>query len=256
MRKRSQSIDSQVLKRIHGHGKGWVFTPASFLDLGSRVAVASALARQKRAGHVRQLARGLYDYPIEHANLGRVPPPADAVARAIAQRDAVRLQPAGAYAANVLGLSNQVPTKIVFLTDGPPRHVKLGRRDIVLKRTTPRNMATAGRKSGTVIQALRHVGQRHVDEEMLCILDRQLTATDRTQLRKDLRYAPAWIADLLRPLASGGLVAALRRGAAPHPLPTEAHIDPIALTEHGQRRPVESGMPGTFLAGSQNGRVG
>ena len=165
------------------------------------MAVASALARHKRAGIVRQLARGLYDYPIEHARLGRVAPPADAVARAIAQRDAVRLQPAGAYAANVLGLSEQVPTKIVFLTDGPPRRVKLGRREIVLKRTTPRNMATAGRKSGTVIQALRHIGQRHVDDKMVSILDRQLSSVDRAQLFKDLRYAPAWVADLLRPLA-------------------------------------------------------
>lgn len=167
------------------------------------MAVASALVRHKRAGIVRQLARGLYDYPIEHPKLGRVAPPADAVARAIARRDAVRLQPAGAYAANVLGLSEQVPMRIVFLTDGPPRRVKLGRREIVLKRTTPRNMATAGRKSGTVIQALRHVGQRHVDQKVVAIVDRQLSPDDRAQLRKDLRYAPAWVADLLRPLTRG-----------------------------------------------------
>jgi hypothetical protein len=45
--KNPQSIDSQALSRIYGHGRGWVFTPASFLDLGSRAAVASALARHK-----------------------------------------------------------------------------------------------------------------------------------------------------------------------------------------------------------------
>jgi hypothetical protein len=180
-----------------------VFTPASFLDLGSRMAVGSALARHKRAGIVRQLARGLYDYPIEHPTLGLLAPPADSVARAIARRDAVRLQPAGAYAANVLGLSDQVPTRIVFLTDGPSRHVKLGRREIVLRRTTPRNMATAGRKSGTVIQALRYLGQRHTDDRVVTTLARQLSPIDRAQLLKDLRYAPAWIADLLRPLTMG-----------------------------------------------------
>lgn len=198
----SQSIDMKVLSRIYGHGRGWVFTPASFLDLGSRVAVASALSRHKRAGVIRQLARGIYDYPIVHSTLGRVAPPADAVARALVQRDAVRLQPSGAYAANILGLSEQVPTKIVFLTDGPTRRVRLGRREIVLKRTTPRNMATAGRKSGTVIQALRYLGQRHVDERALAIVRRQLSPADRARLRKDLRYAPAWLADLLRTLAT------------------------------------------------------
>ncbi|MFN8091139.1 MAG: DUF6088 family protein [Vicinamibacteria bacterium] len=201
MRMRPHSIDKKVLSRIYGHGRGWVFTPTAFMDLGSRMAVDSALARHKRTGTIRQLARGLYDYPIEHPKMGLVAPAADAVARAIARRDAVRLQPAGAYAANVLGLSEQVPTKIVFLTDGPARRVKLGRREIVLMRTTPRNMATAGRKSGTVIQALRHVGRRHVDGRMISIVDRQLSDSDRAQILKDLRYAPAWIADLLRPLA-------------------------------------------------------
>ena len=203
MGKHTQSIDNKTLSRIYGHGGGWVFTPAHFLDLGSRTAVATALKRHKQAGIIRQLARGLYDYPIDHPVLGRVAPSADAVARALASRDAVRLQPTGAYAANVLGLSEQVPARIEFLTDGPSRRVKLGRREIILKRTTPRNMATAGRRSGTIIQALRWLGQQHVDDKVLFILHRQLRDTDRAQLKKDLKYAPDWIAGILRRLADG-----------------------------------------------------
>jgi len=203
MGKHTQSIDNKTLSRIYGHGGGWVFTPAHFLDLGSRTAVATALKRHKQAGIIRQLARGLYDYPIDHPVLGRVAPSADAVARALASRDAVRFQPTGAYAANVLGLSEQVPARIEFLTDGPSRRVKLGRREIILKRTTPRNMATAGRRSGTVIQALRWLGAPHVDDKVLAILRRQLSDTDRAQLKKDLKYAPDWIAGILRRLADG-----------------------------------------------------
>jgi hypothetical protein len=120
----------------------------------------------------------------------------------LARRDAVRLQPTGAYAANILGLSEQVPTRIEFLTDGPSRRVKFGQQEIVLKGTTPRNMATAGRNSGTIIQALRHIGQRHVNDRTLAILKRHLTKKDREQLLKDLRYAPVWIADILRKLAA------------------------------------------------------
>jgi len=182
-----------------------VFTPRNFAALGDPRSVGMALTRLNRKGIIRQLARGLYDYPIDHPTLGRIPPSADAIAKALAARDATRLQPAGAYAANVLGLSEQVPTRIVFLTDGPSRRVKIGKREIILKRTTPRNMATAGRKSGTIIQALRHIGQRNVDEKTLAILDRNLTAEDRAQLLKDLPYAPAWIAELLRRLASGSV---------------------------------------------------
>jgi len=177
-----------------------VFTPNHFQDLGSRTAVGLALMRYTRAGNIRQLARGLYDYPATHPILGTVAPSANAIARALVGRDAIRLQPSGAYAANLLGLSEQVPARIVFLTDGPARKVKLGKQEIILQHTTPRNMATAGRKSGTLIQALRYLGKDQVDEKVRAILRRQITDRDRVAIRSDLRFAPAWIADLLRPL--------------------------------------------------------
>ncbi len=202
MPKHATSTDSRVLDRIRGHGRGWVFTPAHLTDLGSRNAVASALKRCKADDIIRQLARGLYDYPVQDPVLGTVAPSADAIARALVVRDAIRLQPSGAYAANVLGFSEQVPSRIVFLTDGPARKVKTGKREILLQHTTPRNMATAGRKSGTLIQALRYLGQEQVDDKVLAILRRQIADKDRNAIRKDLRHAPAWIADLLRPLTA------------------------------------------------------
>ena len=158
--------------------------------------------RNVSAGTIRQLARGLYDYPVQDSVLGTVAPFADAIAHALAARDAIRLQPSGAYAANVLGLSEQVPSRIVFLTDGPARKVKIGKREILLQHTTSRNMATAGRKSGTLIQALRYLGQDQVDKKILATIRRQITDSDRPILRDDLRYAPAWIADLLRPFTA------------------------------------------------------
>ena len=200
MGKHTQSIDNRIIKRIYGHGRGWVFTPTHFSDLGSRDAVASSLRRYSQSGIVRHLSRGLYDYPRTDPDLGILTPSPDAVARALAGRDAVRLQPSGAYAANLLGLSTQVPMRIVYLTDGPSRTVEIGENYIVLKRTTPRNMATAGRVSGLLIQALRHLGQHHVDNEVIAQLDRRLDADDRKQLLKDLSFAPAWIADIMRRL--------------------------------------------------------
>ena len=198
MGKHTQSIDNKLINRIFGNGKGWVFTPAHFFDLGSRDAVASALKRYRQSGRIRQLARGLYDYPRTDAALGVLSPSPDAVARALAGRDAVRLQPSGAYAANLLGLSTQIPMKIVYLTDGRSRTVQIGKKQIDLKRTTPRNMATAGRISGLVIQALRHLGRQHVDDEVIARLDRKLNTDDRQMLLKDVRFAPAWIADIMR----------------------------------------------------------
>jgi hypothetical protein len=185
MSRHAQSICSQITNRINGHGRGWVFTPKHFLDLGSRRAVDLALHRLKASGTIRQLARGLYDYPVQDPVLGAVAPSAEAIARALVVRDAIRLQPSGA----------------VFLTDGPARKVKIGgKREIILQHTTPRHMATAGSKSGTLIQALRYLGQDQMDDQVLATLHRQISDDERPSIRKDLPHAPAWIADLLRPL--------------------------------------------------------
>jgi len=186
---------------IRGHGLGWVFTPASFKGIGSRAAVESALRRYKNDGTIRQVARGLYDYPRTDPQLGILAPSVDQIVAALEDRDAVRLQPSGAYAANLLGLSDQVPMRIVFLTDGPTRKLQVGNRQILLRHTTPRNMATAGRISGTVIQALRWLGQRHVDDQVTSILRERLHAKDKAQLLKDIHYAPIWIAQIIRAAA-------------------------------------------------------
>ena len=91
--------------------------------------------------------------------------------------------------------------KVVFLTDGFSRKVTVGNQQIVLKRTTPRNMVTASRVSGLVIQALRWLGQRHVDDSMVRILCNRLGTDDKKQMLKDLKYAPAWIAAVMRRVA-------------------------------------------------------
>ena len=197
-----RNIDSKVVSRIYGHGRGWVFTPNHFKDLGSRDAVASALKRHKQSGLIRQLARGVYDYPKIDPELGLLEPSTDDIAQALAGRDATRLQPSGAYAANLLGLSTQVPTKIVYLTDGRPRTVQIGKRQITLNQTTPRNMATAGKISGLVIQALRHLGSRDVDAATIEAVKKRLSASDRKRLLADIRHAPAWIADIIRKVAA------------------------------------------------------
>lgn len=203
MGKHIHSIDNKMLDRIHGHGKGWVFVPGSFFDLGSRNAVASALKRHKKSGIIRQLACGLYDYPRNDSQLGILSPSSDTIAKALAGRDAARLQPSGAHAANLLGLSDQVPMRILYLTDGPSRTVKVGNKQIILKRTTPRNMATAGKISGLVIQALRYLGHLHVDDSIVAKLDKRLDEDARRQLLKDLRYAPNWIAGIMHRLGNG-----------------------------------------------------
>lgn len=196
-----QTFDAKLKSRVYGSGMGSAFTPNDFLDIGRRDAVDKALSRLAAKGTIRRLARGLYEYPREHPELGMLSPDIEKVAKALAGKDRIRLQPAGAYATNLLGLSEQVPAKVVFLTDGASRTVKIGRQEIQLRRTTPRNMATAGRLSGLLMQAFRHLGKEHITPERMEHLNRTLPAKERQQLLKDLPLAPAWMHPLFRELA-------------------------------------------------------
>lgn len=195
------SIETKILGRIKRRGRGSVTTPGSLLDLGSRQAVDLALHRMVRKGTLRRLGRGLYDYPQTHPQLGPLLPPLEALAQALAGQRQIRIQPTGAYAANRLGLSEQVPAKIEFLTDGPSRKVILEGMEIQLRRTAPRNLAAAGHLSGLVIQALKHLGRDHVTPQHLEHLRRTLPARQRRSLTQDLGLAPVWMQPLLRELA-------------------------------------------------------
>ncbi len=202
MGKHADSIDSKILSRVQSHGRGWVFTPAHFDDLAGRATVSIVLKRHTDTGTFRNLARGLYDYPKTDPQLGPLQPTVDDIANALAGRDEIRLQPSGAYAANRLGLSTQVPMRVVYLTDGRSRTVQIGKRQILLRNTTPKNMAAAGKISGLIIQALKHIGKDQVDDAIIDQLDRRIDDPGRKQLLKDIRSAPAWIADIFRKLAN------------------------------------------------------
>lgn len=197
----TQALADKILSRIYGNKRGWVFTPVHFRDLGNDFGVRKALQVLRDKGVISSLSRGIYQYPMTHPRLGQLSPTPDQIAVALAGKDDLRIQPSGVYAANLLGLSEQVPAKVIFLTDGTNRKIKVGNQEIILKRTTPKNMATAGRTSGLVIQALRYLGSDHVDDTVIDRLARRLTGDDRRQLMKDIRYAPAWIGAIFRRLS-------------------------------------------------------
>lgn len=195
------SIEKTIATRIQAMPHGACFTSATFLDLGSPEAVRIALHRLEKRRLIRRLARGLYDFPKQHPVIGILSPQPTQVAKALSERDAARLQPSGAYAANILGLSDQIPARIVFLTDGPARHIRVGSQEIILQNTTPRNMATAGRASGTVIQALRHMGGKEITQHHIAHLRATLSAEERAQLKHDRIYAPGWMHRILDTIA-------------------------------------------------------
>lgn len=197
-------ISKRLAQRITRQSRmdpGRVFTPVDFLDLGTPHSVGMALMRLVRAGSLRNLARGLYDVPRNHPLLGELLPTAEAIAQALARRDGAKLQPTEAMAANLLGLSEQVPVKAVFLTDGPAHLVTVGPLTVQLKQRPLRQVGSAATTSSLVFSALRSLGKDHVTMERVAHLREALKPKDRKRLLKDLPLAPAWMHSFLRHIA-------------------------------------------------------
>jgi len=173
-------------------------TADDFADIGSRAAIDLALSRLVRRGTIQRIARGIYYYPETDPVLGAAKPKVEAIVRAVAGAGRMRLQPSGAYAANLLGLSEQVPMRIVYLTDSQSRRIRIGKNEIIFKRSTPRNLHAAGRLGGLVVQALRFLGKDAADSTVIWKLREAVPMHERPLVVRDSLAAPAWIRDVVK----------------------------------------------------------
>jgi hypothetical protein len=199
-----QSIEKQIEKSIKSKPKGSLVLPDDYLSYGSSDAVRKALDRLQDKKVLLRMAQGIYVRPKISKLIGPLVPSAEEVAEAIAKRDKIRTVPTGSYALNALGLSTQVPMNIVLLTDGSPREIKIGKRKIKFKKTTPKNLMAKGIISRLVIQALKEIGNGKVMEaEEKKILD-LLTKENERDLHHDIALAPVWIQKIMKKALHNG----------------------------------------------------
>jgi len=193
-----QSIEEQIERLVLGKPRGTLFFPEDFEHTGSSEGIRKALQRLENKGSIRRVAHGIYVRPKESSYIGEVLPTAEEVAEGIAKRDKIRIVPTGVYALHALGLSTQIPLKLVFLTDGAARTIKVGKRTIKLKRTTPKNLMAKGKISSLVIQALREIGKDKASQTELKQIIKLLKEDDCQLLKHDIKLAPEWIKQIMK----------------------------------------------------------
>ena len=196
----SKPIDASVLRSIRAHRCASVFSAKHFTRIGRTTAVRQALSRLARAGKIRRIRQGLYDLPRKHPIIGQTAPDPMTAVRALMEGSQAQWQVSGAYAANLLGLSEQVPAQIVILTDGVPRRISLGKLTLTFRRVAPRNLLGAGRPSGLVIQALRHLRAEGLNEAKLLELSSRLDQNTRHELAELTTKLAAWMQPLVKRL--------------------------------------------------------
>ena len=192
------SIENKIQAQIKDLPEGSLLFPSDFNELGSSEAVRLSLFRLEKDGVLIRVAQGIYVRPKISELIGLLIPSAEEVAEAIAKRDKIRTVPTGSYALNALGLSTQVPMNIVLLTDGSPREIKVGKRKIKFKKTTPKNLMAKGKISRLVIQAIKEIGigkLNEAEEKKILVL---LLKENEKDLKHDIALAPVWIQKIMK----------------------------------------------------------
>ncbi len=198
LKKQMKSIEEKIFTKIKKARRGTLFFTDDFLSFGTAKSVSKSLERMVAEDKISRVARGIYARLEIHPVLGELAPSTEAIAEAISKRDKARIMPTGALALNALGLSTQVPMNVVYLTDGSPRTINLGKRKIIFKKASPKNLSAIGRISGLAIQALKTIGRDNVTEEEIQIILKQLEKEDQYRLEHDILLAPEWIRKIMR----------------------------------------------------------
>lgn len=186
-------LTKEIRNTIEKNGPGRLYMVQDFADLNNDGLVTRALSRLENEGMLIRLAQGLYLYPARN-KYGILFPTIEKIAYAIAEKDKARIIPSGLTALNRLGLSTQVATNAVYITDATAREFAIGNRKIIFKRAAPRNFAYKSDLFPMVVAAMKELGKDGVTDEHLKIIKQVIGKYgDIDEIRYDYNIAPQWI---------------------------------------------------------------
>lgn len=168
--------------------------------LGSADAIDKSLSVLSQKGRIRRVMRGLYDYPRYSRWLGQtLGPDIDQVAQALARKQGWRIQVTGNAALNIMGLSTQVPTRYLYLSDGPSKTYIVGAFELAFKKSSYSLLGCKRTDSALLVQALDALGKTQVNDAVLATMarylapDAPLPEKTRKAIAKDTQYVTSWI---------------------------------------------------------------
>ncbi|MEY4803875.1 MAG: hypothetical protein RL331_388 [Bacteroidota bacterium] len=191
------SIYSQIESRVKRSAPGQLILPTDFKDFGTSTAIRKTLSRLVEQKVLVRMGQGIYVVPIQDKIFGEVLPSIEEIAASLAKKERVKIMPTGQYALNKIGLSTQVPMKMVFLTNGTKKSISIGKSSIVFQPTTAKKMAMTG-----TISSLLFLGLAELDLDQLSELEIEkiinlLEKEDAKKLKHDLKLAPSRISDFV-----------------------------------------------------------
>jgi hypothetical protein len=193
----NESISIQIENKIKRSRPGQIILPSDFKDLGTSTAIRKTLSRLVDQKVLVRMGQGVYVIPIHDKLFGEVLPSMEEIAASLAEKEHVKIMPTGQYALNKIGLSNQVPMKMVFLTNGTKKNITIGKSSILFQPTTTKKLAMVGSISSLLFLGLEELDLNRLKESELEKIIALLKKEDQNNLKHDLKLAPARISDFV-----------------------------------------------------------
>lgn len=187
-----------ILEEFKKKEKGTIFSNSDFFYLTDARTVSRALHRLVEVNEIHRLVNGLYCIPkySELLQENVFPEPSN-VAYKLANKFSWKIVPTGDTVLNQLGLSTQVPSKYVYISDGPFREYMYRNREIKFKHTTNRNISELPEKLSIIIQAIKCIGEGNISVEQEKVFYTYLGEDIRKQIPTIAKNVPYWIYQVL-----------------------------------------------------------
>ena len=195
---------NQIRNIIAKSENGSVFVSTDFTDITDKKTVNMALLRLADEGLVKKIMFGVY-YKSEYNELlgETVAPSPNKVAHALARNFGWTIVPCGDTALNLLGLSTQVSSQWVYVSDGAYKEYSFDNTVIKFKRTTNKEISKLSYKTALTIQALKALGKDNVSEQIICRLKKTLGEEEKEKMLMEAKSATSWVYEYIKVICKG-----------------------------------------------------
>ena len=191
------SVNNTIELKIGRLKPGDVFLPSDFKDLGTSTAIRKALSRLVKIGRVERMGQGIYVIPKYDKVFGKVLPSIEQISNILAKKDHVKIKPSGQNALNKVGLSTQVPMRLVFLTTGHSKRIQIGKSAIIFKPTTAKKLSMKGEITSLLFLGLEELDLKNISSTQLKHIQMLIKKDTSENLKYNLRLAPAKVSDFI-----------------------------------------------------------
>ena len=190
---------NQIRGNIERAEAGSVFVSTDFTDITDKKTVNMGLIRLADGGLIKKILFGVYYKPEFSKLLGEaVAPSPNKVAHALARNFGWTIVPSGDTALNLLGLSTQVPSQWVYVSDGAYKEYTFDNTTIKFKRTTNKEISKVSYKTALTIQALKALGKENITEQVISRLKKILTDEEKEKMLAESKSATSWVLELIK----------------------------------------------------------